>query len=84
MLGIPGLLHFKANPLQLSPGNNDLSLRRRWSHFSAVGFHIPSKAEQAQDHDSIPVGVEFVPGHTMAGGLGKSVVVVVPSLSKSK
>ena len=45
-------------------------------------LHIPSEAENPQNQNSIPVRVEFVPGHAVTGGLRIGVMVVVPALTE--
>jgi len=47
-------------------------------------FDVPGKAAQAQGGDSVPVGVELVPGQAVAGGLWVGVVVVVPTLTEGE
>src|SRR3954447_9595768 len=50
--------------------------------FELLRLHIPRKAEATQDKDSIPVQVDFVPGHAVTSRLRKGVMVVVPALTK--
>ena len=47
-------------------------------------FYIPGEAEEAEDGDSVPVGIEFEPGEAVTGGLRVSVVVVVPAFAEGE
>ena len=50
--------------------------------FLVIGLHIPRQAKQAQDHNSVPVGIDLVPFQAMPRRLRVCVVVVVPSLTE--
>ena len=47
-----------------------------------AGFDVPSQTEEAEGGDSVPIGIELVPGEAVTGGLGVGVVVVVPAFAK--
>ena len=49
-----------------------------------AGFYVPGQAEEAEDGDSVPVGIELVPGQAVTGGLRVGVVVVVPAFAEGE
>jgi hypothetical protein len=49
-----------------------------------ASFDVPGEAEEAEDGDAVPVGIELIPGEAVTGGLGVGVVVVVPAFAEGE
>ncbi len=54
----------------------------RFQRFQLDSLDIPSEAEFGQCEDAVPIHIDFIPLESMARGLGRVVVVVVPAFAK--